>query len=95
MPQQVPPGPRAGVLAVVDDDGAVDEHVLDAARVVVRVVDRRDLVEAVVVEDDDVGRVAGAEQAAVPEAEVRRRHARHLADRLLEPAACRSRARGG
>ena len=56
--QQVPARPRAGVLAAVDHDDAVDEHVLDAARVVVRVVDRRDLVELVVVEDDDVGGVA-------------------------------------
>ncbi len=29
-PQEVPPGPRAGVLARVDDGDAVDEHVLDA-----------------------------------------------------------------
>ena len=42
---QVPSRARAGVLAVVDDDRPVDEHVLDAPRVVVRVVDRRDLVE--------------------------------------------------
>ena len=39
----------------------------------------------VVVEHDDVGGVAGAEEPAIPEAEVRRRHARHLPDRLLEP----------
>jgi hypothetical protein len=33
------------VLAVADDDDPVHEHVLDAARVVVRVVHRRHLVE--------------------------------------------------
>ena len=81
---QVPSRSRAGVLAVVDDDGAVDEHVLDAPRVVVRIVDRRDLVETVVVEHDHVGRVARPQKSSVPEAEVGGRHARHLADRLLE-----------
>ena len=62
----MPSGTRAGVLAAVDDDDAVDEHVLDAAGVVMRVVDRRDLVETVEVEDDDVGCVARAQEAAVP-----------------------------
>ena len=83
-PQQVAPGTGARVLAAVDDEGAVDEHVLDTPCVVVRVVDRRDLVEAVVVEDDDVGGVARAQEAPIPEAEVGGGHARHLADRLLE-----------
>ena len=78
----VPAGP--GVLAAVDDRDAVHEHVLDAARVVVRVGDRRDLLEQVVVENDDVRCVAGPEEPAVPEPEVRSRHARHLPDRLLE-----------
>ena len=45
---------------------------------------RRDVVELVVVEHDDVGAVARPQEAAIPEAEVRRRHARHLPDRLLQ-----------
>ena len=81
---EVAAGPRAGVLGVVDDEDAVDEDVLDPARVHGGILARRDVVELVPVEDDDVGAVTRPQQAAIPEAEVRRRHAGHLPDRLLQ-----------
>ena len=83
-PREMPPGPRARVLAGLDDRHAVHEHLVDALDVGERVLERRAVGEAVEVEHDEVGRHARPQLAAIGEAEVLRGHRRHLADRLLE-----------
>src|SRR5687768_6196607 len=80
----MPAGPGARVLALVHDADAVDQHVLHAARVAQRVLERRDGIQSGEVEDDHVGGVARAQQPTVTQAEVRGRHAGHLADGVFQ-----------
>src|SRR5688572_30375662 len=73
------------MLAVRDDGGAVDEDMLDAAAVVERVFEGRAVFKVLVVEDDEVGKVALPDETAVFQLEAGGGHAGHLADGLLQP----------
>ena len=75
---------RAGVLAGVDDERAVDDDVLDAGREAARLVVRRVAPDRRRIEHDEVGQVAVADRAALAQPEPRGGRAGHLADRLLE-----------
>ena len=93
-PRQVPPGPRAGVLAVRDHGDAVHEHLVDALDVgerVARASSRRRAGRGRSRRRRRRGRARSSPRSLKPE--VLRRHARHLPDRLLErqrPAARRT-----
>src|SRR3954451_9078107 len=63
------PGARAGRFAVAPDDGAVDDHGVDALGRCDGLLEARAFGDFVRVEDRDVGRHAGGEHAAVGEAE--------------------------
>src|SRR6266850_5036748 len=63
---------------VVDDEGAVDDHVGDAGRVAVRVGIGGLVLDGGGVEDREVGEVAGLHQAALAQADALGRHAGHL-----------------
>src|SRR5947209_310291 len=67
IPQR-PPRPGPGVLALVEDEPAVDEDVRDPLAVLERLEVRRPVGDPVGVEEGDVGVLAGAEQAPVAEA---------------------------
>src|SRR6266850_7260848 len=69
---------------VVDDEGAVDDHVGDAGRVAVRVGIGGLVLDGGGVEDREVGEVAGLHQAALAQADALGRHAGHLVHRGLE-----------
>ncbi len=92
-PTQELPGKRARVLAVAEQDLAVDDRRRDPARALHEpagaggeiVDDLRQLrADRVGVEDDQIGREALADEAAVGEAPVRRGYERQHAHRLLE-----------
>ena len=73
-----------GVLAGVDDWRAVDQDVLDAARVGQRLVDRRGTIERLVVEYHHIRETASMHEAAIAQTEVRCRHTRHFANGVLQ-----------
>src|SRR5438874_4708379 len=62
--------PRAGRSAVAPDDGAVDDHGLDALRRLDRRAEARALVDLAGVEDGDVRGHAGLQHAAIGEADI-------------------------
>ena len=72
------------MLAVVYHRGAVDEDVLDAYGVLVRVLEGGPVDHCVRVEHDDVGGPALLDQAPVTEAEALGREAGHLVDGGLQ-----------
>ena len=55
-----PPWRRAGMLAVLQDDLPVDEHVLHAGGVLVRLLEGRAIRDRRRIEDRDVGEIAFA-----------------------------------
>ena len=72
------------MLAVAEDDHAVDDHVAHAHGVLVRLLEGRAVGDRARVEDDHVGEHAGPEEAALLELEVGRRQAAQPVDRLGE-----------
>src|SRR5205085_2874551 len=68
----------AGELAAFEREHAVDEHVLNALRGAVRVLERRDIDDVLGIEDGDVGKVILLEHAAVAQLHALRRERRHL-----------------
>ena len=70
-PRSARPG-RASVMRPSDTTSlAVDDHVLHADRVVVRILERRDVVNRRRIEHDDVGGEAGAQDAAIAQPDAR------------------------
>src|SRR5262245_27242629 len=65
-----PPGPRARMLAVAENQRAVDEDVHDAGGVLHRLLVGRAGADGLRIEDDDVGERAGRERAASGDPEV-------------------------
>src|SRR5262249_8364531 len=75
-------GKAAGVLAVLDDKAAVDEHVLDPGRILVGLLICRAVADPAWVEDHEVGPPADRDDAAILEPETPRRETRHLVHAL-------------
>ena len=73
------------VLAAIEHDRPVDDHVLDAGGVLVRLLERGVIDDTRRVEDRDVGPQAGTQQAAIELADLGGVRRRHLAHGLLEP----------
>src|SRR5262249_21648376 len=73
-----------GLRASLHDDDAVDEDEGNPVRVRVRRLIRGRVTDAVGIEDNQIGRVADADQAAFVEVKMLRRQRRHLADGALE-----------
>src|SRR5205823_10393716 len=72
--------PRRGHFAVLEGDLAVDDHLCDADRVLVRLLERCLVADGGRIEDGDVGLKPFAKDAAVGEADALRRKGRHLVD---------------
>ena len=72
------------MLAVLQDDLPVDEHVLHADGVLMRLLERRAIRDRRRIEDRDVGEIAFLQQAAAIEAEVLGGQARQPAHRVRE-----------
>ena len=83
-PANHPPGFRAGVLAVLDDLGPVDEDVLHSGGVLVGFDEGGVVLDRGGIEDDHIGEVALPQQPAAVELEVGGGQAGELADRLFE-----------
>ena len=81
---QHPAGIAARELHVVVDHFAADDHVVDALGQAVGLVVRGGVLQAVKVEQDEVGVVAVADEALVLHQQVLGGQTRHLADDLLE-----------
>src|SRR5690348_4722225 len=65
----------AGVLALIDHDNAIDDHRLDAFRVLVRIVKAGAVGDRLGVEDDEIGGVAHGDGATLRKAKRRSRTA--------------------
>src|SRR5215467_10263520 len=74
----------ARMLTVLDHEAPVHEHVLDARRILVRLLVGRAVRDTTRVEDDEVGARAHRDDAPILEPEPPRRHLRHLVDRLRQ-----------
>src|SRR5262249_36178805 len=75
---QEPPGKAPGVLAVLDDEAAVDEHVLDPRRVLVGLPVGSAIADPPRIEHYEVGSSAYRDDAPILEPETARRKTRHL-----------------
>src|SRR5713226_9915417 len=58
-------GPGAGVMAVVDHDSAVDQHVIDPLGILLRILIRRRLAYPVRVQHDNVSPVTFFQEASI------------------------------
>jgi hypothetical protein len=75
---------RSGKSATVNGDRAIDDHVRNSRRILVRLLKRREIGDRVRMEDRYVCAGADAYRAAVRESKRRRGHSRHLVDSALE-----------
>src|SRR6266545_3463652 len=78
------PREAPGVLTVLDDEACVDEHVLDARRVLVGLLVRRAIGDAARVEHHEVGFRPDRDDTPVFEPEAARRERRHLVNCLWQ-----------
>lgn len=58
-------GSRAGVMAIVDDDSAVDQDIIDAFGILLGVVVGRSIGNSIGIENDDVAPIAFAQLPAI------------------------------
>src|SRR5579864_998572 len=72
------------MFAAVNDKVAVDDHRVDALRILVRILESRLVCDRVEIEQHDVGGLPLANDASVGKAQLRCRHPRHFVDRRLE-----------
>src|SRR5204862_2856784 len=79
-PVQRTAGVCAGVLAVLDGHGAVDDDRVDADGKLVRLVVGRAVADGLRIENDDVGEVAVFQETAIGDLQLFRRKAGHLPD---------------
>src|SRR5207249_10511304 len=77
-------GQRVRHFSARDHRHAVHEHVFHPRRKLMRVLERREILDLFRIEDDDVRPEAGLEHAAVGEAHARGGQRRELANRVLE-----------
>src|SRR5215510_12126877 len=77
-------GKTAGVLSVLDDEAPVHQHLLDARRILVRLLVGSAVGDAPRVEHDEVGAGAHGDDAAILQPEAAGRQLRHLVDRLRQ-----------
>src|SRR6266850_5701047 len=82
--QEGPAGPFRGALSLVEHYPAVDHYRLDAGRVPLGLLEGGGILDAVRVEDHQVGVRAGPQDAAVPDAHPPGGQGGDLADRLLQ-----------
>ncbi len=78
------PGRALGHLIVLKHRRAIYDHVTDAQRKLVRLVECRLIDDRVLVEDHDVSREAFANQSAIAKPKRLRRQRSHLSDRIFE-----------
>ena len=73
-PVHNPAGPRAGVMAVIDDHSTVDQNVIDAFRILLGIIVCGHVGDTIRIEYDDVGPIAFAQQTSIFQTENLRRH---------------------
>src|SRR5438034_10107884 len=78
-------GSRSGVFALVDDDPAIDDDVLNAFAVLERLLVRRTIAYSLLVEDRDVRKQPRLQQAAVANSDFRGVERSHFAHGIFEP----------
>src|SRR5215470_10602264 len=71
------PRQASRVLPVLDHEPPVDQDVLDPRRIAMRIVVRREIADALRIEDRQVRFRARADHAAIPQAQPTRRHPGH------------------